>query len=163
MFKKLNLLIKIIRNVHDQFFCVYSNMNRIEKLIKQYYYWFNIRKIIKRYIRNYYNYQRIKSFHDELIELFRSLFILVQRWIDISMNFIMKLFDSKKYNVICTIINRLFKKRYYVFYIVDKKNIVVEICVRNFISLRFSNSRVIFILNIKSRQLICKHDLKIHL
>ena len=46
------------------------------------------------------------------------------------MNFIMKLFDSKKHNVICTIINRLFKKRYYVFYIIDEKNIVVEIYVR---------------------------------
>ena len=46
------------------------------------------------------------------------------------MNFIMKLFDSKKHNIICTIINRLFKKRYYVFYIIDEKNIVVEICVR---------------------------------
>ena len=56
MLEKLNLLMKIIRNVHDQLFCVHSNINRIEKLIKQYYYWFNIRKIIKRYIRNCYNY-----------------------------------------------------------------------------------------------------------
>ena len=46
------------------------------------------------------------------------------------MNFIIKLFDLKKYNIICTIINRLFKKRYYVFCIIDKKNIVVEIYVR---------------------------------
>ena len=38
MLEKLNLLMKIIRDVHDQFFCVHSNMNRIEKLIKQYYY-----------------------------------------------------------------------------------------------------------------------------
>ena len=42
----------------------------------------------------------------------------------------MKLFDSKKHNIICTIINRLFKKRHYVFCIVDKKNIVIEIYVR---------------------------------
>ena len=46
------------------------------------------------------------------------------------MNFIIKLFDSKKHNVICIIINRLFKKRHYVFCIVDKKNIVFEIYVR---------------------------------
>ena len=32
--RKLNLLIKIIQNVHDQFFYVHSNINRIEKLIK---------------------------------------------------------------------------------------------------------------------------------
>ena len=41
----------------------------------------------------------------------------------------MRLLNSKKYNIICIIINRLFKKRYYVFYIVEK-NIVIEICVR---------------------------------
>ena len=121
---------KIIRDVHDQFFCVHSNMNRIEKLIKRYYYWFNIRKIIKRYIRNCHNCQRVKSFHDELIKLFRLLFIFAQQWINILMNFIIKLFNSKKHNVICTIINRLFKKRYYVFCTIDKKNIVVEIYVR---------------------------------
>ena len=46
------------------------------------------------------------------------------------MNFMIKLFNSKKYNIICTIINRLFKKRDYVFCIVDEKNIVIEICVR---------------------------------
>ena len=46
------------------------------------------------------------------------------------MNFIIKLFDLKKYNIICTIINRLFKKRHYVFCIVDEKNIVIEIYVR---------------------------------
>ena len=130
VFEKINLLMKIIKNVHDQFFCVHSSMNRIEKLIKQYYYWFNIRKVIKRYIRNCHNYQWIKSSHDEQNELFRSLFIFVQRWIDISMNFIINLFKSKKHNVICIIINRFFKKRHYVFYIVDKKNIVVDVCVR---------------------------------
>ena len=46
------------------------------------------------------------------------------------MNFIIKLFDVKKHNVICIIINRFFKKRYYFFCIIDEKNIVVEICVR---------------------------------
>ena len=69
-------------------------------------------------------------FYDEFNELFRLLFIFVQRWVIISINFIIRLFNSKKHNVICTIINRLFKKRYYVFCIVDKKNIVIEICVR---------------------------------
>ena len=49
---RLNLMMKIIRNAHDQFFCAHSNMNRIEKLIKRYYYWLNMRLSIKRYIRN---------------------------------------------------------------------------------------------------------------
>ena len=35
---ELNFMIEIIRDVHDQYFCVYSNMIRIEKFIKRYYY-----------------------------------------------------------------------------------------------------------------------------
>ena len=89
-----------------------------------------MRKVIKQYIRNYYNCQRVKLFHDEQNELFWFLFILVQRWVNISMNFIMRLFDSEKHNVICIIINRLNKKRHYVLCIVNKENIVVKIYVR---------------------------------
>ena len=62
----------------------------------------------------------------------------------------MRLFDSKKHNIICTIINRLFKKRYYVFYIINKKNYRIRNLRTYFISLYFSNSRIIFIHNIKS-------------
>ena len=36
MSNRLNLMIEIIRDVHDQFFCAHSNMNRIEKFIKRY-------------------------------------------------------------------------------------------------------------------------------
>ena len=46
------------------------------------------------------------------------------------MKFKIRLLNSKKYNIICMIINRLFKEYYYVFCIVDKKNIVIEIYVR---------------------------------
>ena len=58
---KLDFMMKIIRNVHDQFFCAHSNMNKIEKFIKRYYYWFNMKLSIKRYIRNCHKCQRFKT------------------------------------------------------------------------------------------------------
>ena len=105
-------------------------MNRTEKLIKRYYYWFNMRLFIKRYIRNCHKCQRSKFSHDNRHELLISLSISSQRWIDISMNFIIELFDSRNNNVICTIIDRLIKKRQYVFCVIDDDDLTIEICVK---------------------------------
>ena len=76
---QLDFMIEIIRDVHDQFFCAHSNMNRIEKLIKRYYYWFNMKLFIKRYICNCYKCQRSKVSHDDRHELLTSLSIFNQR------------------------------------------------------------------------------------
>ena len=127
---QLDFIIEIIRDAHDQFFCAHSNMNRIEKFIKRYYYWFNMRLFIKRYIRNCHKCQRFKVSHDDRHELLTSLSIFSQRWIDISINFIIELFDFKNNNVICTIIDRLIKKRHYVFCVVDDDDLTIEICVK---------------------------------
>ena len=127
---RLNFMIKIIRDVHDQFFCVHSNMNRIEKFIKRYYYWFNMKLFVKRYIRNCHKCQRSKISHDDRHELLTSLSIFNQRWIDISMNFIIELFDFKNNNVICIIIDCLIKKRHYVFCVIDDDNLIIKICVK---------------------------------
>ena len=123
-------MIEIIRDAHDQFFCAHSNMNRIEKLIKRYYYWFNMKLSIKRYIRNCHKCQRSKISHDDRHELLISLSISSQRWIDISINFIIELFDFRNNNVICIIIDRLTKKRHYVFCVIDDDDLTIEICVK---------------------------------
>ena len=127
---QLNFIIEIIRDVHDQFSCVHSSMNRIEKLIKRYYYWFSMRLFIKRYIRNCHKCQRSKVSHDDRHELLISLSIFNQRWIDISMNFIIELFNFKDNNVICIIIDRLIKKRHYVFCVIDDDDLTIEVCVK---------------------------------
>ena len=109
--KIMNLLLKIVRDAHDQLFNAHSNINRIEKLIKRYYYWLNMRQIIKRYIRNCHNCHRVKVTHDECNDRLKSLLIFNQRWVNIFMNFIVNLLDSKSHNAICIIIDRLIKKR----------------------------------------------------
>ncbi len=42
------------------------------------------------------------------------------------MNFIIDLFNSYDYNAILTVICRLLKKRHYISYIIDDKDITVE-------------------------------------
>ncbi len=70
--------------------------------------------MIKRYIQNCHVCQQSKTFKDSINELHHSLSISQKCWKDIAMNFITELFLSKDYNVICTIICHLIKKRHYV-------------------------------------------------
>ena len=123
-------MIEIIRDAHDQSFCAHSGMNRIEKLIKRYYYWFSMRLSIKRYIRNCHKCQRFKVSHDDRHELLTSLSIPSQRWVNISIDFIIGLPEFRGNNAICTIIDRLIKKRHYVLCVIDDDDLTVEICVK---------------------------------
>ena len=106
-------LLEIIRDAHDQPSCGHPGMNRTEELIKRYYYWPNMRLAIKRYIRNCHNCQRSKSSHTGRNGLLRPLPIPSQRWVDISIDFVVGLPDSDGSNAICTIIDRLSKERHY--------------------------------------------------
>ena len=56
----------------------------------------------------------------------QSLSISEQRWQDITMNFIIDLFDSSEYNAILTIICRLSKERHYISCIIDDEDITVK-------------------------------------
>ena len=121
---------KIIWNVYEQFFYVHSNINRIEKFIKRYYNWFNMKLFIKRYIRNYYECQRFKIIYNDRYNLLISFLIFNQRRINISINFMIELFNSRNNNVIYIIIDRLIKKRHYVFCVIDDDDLTIEICVK---------------------------------
>lgn len=107
------LLLEIVRDAHDPPSCGHSGMNRTEELIKRYYYWPNMRLVIKRYIRNCHSCQRAKPSHDDRNGLLRSLPIPSQRWVDTSMDFITGLPESEGNNAICTIVDRLCKERHY--------------------------------------------------
>ena len=86
--------------------------------------------MIKRYIKNYHSYQRTKTFYNNRNNLLKPLFIFIQRWVDLSMNFVIDFFELNNNNIICTIVNCLLKERYYAFYKATKKNIAVKACVK---------------------------------
>ena len=107
--------VKFLQKVHDQSTSDHLNKNRIIEFIKRFYYWFRLKDIIEKYIRNCDFCQKSKAPRDKINDLLISLPVLKQRWRDIVMNFIVDLLSTKKYNVICIIIDRLIKKRHYVF------------------------------------------------
>jgi len=120
------LQMNLIREMHNQSSVDHSDLLRTVKVIKRNYYWSFMRKTIDQYIWNCYIYQRSKTFKDKSNDLLQSLLISKQRWQDITMNFIINLFDSYDYNVILTVICRLSKKRHYISCIIDDENITVE-------------------------------------
>ena len=141
---RLDFMVEIIRDAHDQPFCAHSGMNRIEEFIKRYYYWPSMRLSIKRYIRNCHKCQRSKVSHDGRHGLLTSLSIPSQRWVDISIDFIIGLPDSRGNNVICTIIDRLTKERHYAFCVVDDDGLAVEVCVKILLHYVFRTHGLLF-------------------
>ncbi len=120
------LQMNLICKIHDQSLINHSDILRTVKVIKRNYYWSFMQKTINQSIWNCYICQRSKTFKDKLNDLLQSLLISEQQWQDISMNFIINLFDSSKYNAILMIICRLSKERHYIFCIIDDEDITIK-------------------------------------
>ncbi len=117
---------KLIQEVHDQSFIDHLEILRTMKIIRRYYYWSSMRKIIDQYIQNCYICQRSKTSWNKFNELLHSLFILEQQWKNIVMNFIIDLSFSKGKNIILTVICKLTKKRHYISCFTDNERITAE-------------------------------------
>ena len=138
------LLVDFLREIHEFSTSNHSKFNRMKNLYDRNYYWFNMRKIVRRYVRNCHDCQRIKVFRNRKNDLLILLIISLQRWIDISIDFIIELFDVHDHNVICTIIDKLSKKRHYVFCTIDDENINVEITIKILINYVFRTFELFF-------------------
>ncbi len=117
---------KLLKKIHDQSFIFHSDNQRTINLVQHFYYWSDHWTMIKHYIWNCHVYQQSKAFRNSINELLHSLSISQKRWKDIIMNFIIELFLSEDYNVICIIICWLIKKHHYVFCHWKDKDISVE-------------------------------------
>ena len=118
--------IKLLQKIHDQSTNDHFDKNRIIEFIKRFYYWFRLKDIVVKYIRNCDFCQKNKTSRDKINDFLIFLLILKQRWRNIIMNFIIDFFSAKRYNVICIIINCLIKKRHYVFYWNDEQDFNAE-------------------------------------
>ena len=137
MFVDVLLFVNFLKEIHEFSISNHSKFNRMKNSLRQNYYWFNMRKIVRRYVRNCHDCQRIKIFKNCKNDLFIILIIFLQRWIDMSINFIIELFDVHHHNVICTIIVKFNKKRHYVLCTIDDENINVEITIKILINYVF--------------------------
>jgi len=96
------------------------------KIIRRYYYWSSMQKIINQYIQNCYICQQSKTSQDKFNELLHSLLIFKQWWKNIVMNFVINLSSSKDKNIILTVICRLTKKQHYISCFTDDEKITAE-------------------------------------
>ena len=133
IFVDVFLFVNLFKKIYKFLTSNYFDFNRMKNLLRRDYYWSNIRKIVRQYVRNCYKYQRIKIFKNRKNDLFIFFIIFLQRWIDISIDFITKLFKVHDYNVICTIIDRFNKKCHYVFCTTKNENTNIEIITKIFI------------------------------
>jgi hypothetical protein len=108
------LKLDIIREVHDQFASKHSDMRRTHKYLSKWYYWSQVKKLIERYVRNCHICKRFKATRDKYSELLNSLFISDCSWMNIIMNFVIELSESKEFNAILMMINRLTKMHHYI-------------------------------------------------
>ncbi len=92
-----DLLLQLIRNVHDQPSSEHPGIRRPIDMLR----------------RDYYI-QRSKAPRDKYNGRVVPAAILTQRWTDISMEFITGLPDSEGHNAICTVVDRLTRERHYI-------------------------------------------------
>ena len=121
-----DLYIAVIQEVHDQPAYDYLGVARIYELVKREYYQRGMKSTIKRYIRNYYIYQRIKAPRHRENRLLQLLLIPQKRQQDISIDFITSLPLLDIYNAIYIFVDRLTKERHYIPYTSDEYGTSIE-------------------------------------
>ncbi len=104
----------VIWKIHDQSAMRHSKIKRTHELVKRLYYWSEMRKIIDKYVRNCYVCKRFKKSRDRYSDLLNFLSISNKLWTGITINFVIDLFQSKEFNVILMIMNRMTKIQHYI-------------------------------------------------
>ena len=125
----VDLILKFIQESHDFSICNHFDVTRTNELLKCYYYWSNMIKIVKQYIRNCRICCRFKVPRNVYNDLLIFVVVINERWQDIIMNFIINFLESNEYNVICIVIDKFFRKRHYIFCKVTDKETSTKIIV----------------------------------
>jgi hypothetical protein len=112
--------LSLMQKMHDQFAFDHSKMNKTIKLLKRNHRWFEMIRDVKQYIRNCHTCKRFKAARDKYQRLLNSLSMLERSWIDITFDFVTSLFESREYNVILMMIDRLSKMHHYISCITDE-------------------------------------------
>jgi hypothetical protein len=100
--------------MHDQFASDHSNVNKIIRLLRRNYRWSEMIRDVKQFIKNCHICRRSKAVRNKYNELLNFLSISNRSWIDIILNFVIELFESRNYNAVFMIINRLSKMHHYI-------------------------------------------------
>jgi hypothetical protein len=116
----------LMQEMHDQFASGHSEINRTIKLLRRSHRWSEMSRNVKQYIRNCHTCRRVKAARDKYHELLNSLSIFDKSWTNITLDFVTKLFDSREYNAVLMIIDRLSKMHHYISCTIDENGITIE-------------------------------------
>jgi hypothetical protein len=103
-----------MQEMHEQFASDHSDVNKIIRLLRRHYRWSEMIRDVKQFIRNCHTCKRSKAVRDKYNELLNLLSILNRSWIDIILDFVIELSESRDYNAVLMIINRLSKMHHYI-------------------------------------------------
>jgi hypothetical protein len=118
--------LSLMQKMHDQFASDHSKMNKTIKLLRRNHRWSEMIRDVKQYIRNCHISRRFKTARDKYNELLNSLSMFDRSWTNITLDFVTKLFDSRDYNAILMIVNKLSKMHHYIFCTIDENEITIE-------------------------------------
>jgi hypothetical protein len=109
------LKLNIITKIHDQSTSEHSDMRRTCKHLNKWYYWSQIKQLIKRYVWDCHICKRFKVTRNKYSDLLNFLSISNWSWTNINMNFVIELSKIKnEFSAILMIINRFIKMHHYV-------------------------------------------------
>jgi hypothetical protein len=125
--------LRLLQKMHDQFASRHLEVNKILKLFKRNHQWSKMIKNVKQFIKNCHICKKTKAARDKYQELLNSLSIFDRLWTNIILDFVIELLDSRNYNVILMIIDRLSKMHYYISCITNENETTVEETIKLFI------------------------------
>jgi hypothetical protein len=115
-----------MQEMHDQLAFDHSKMNRTIKLLKNNHRWSRMIRDVKQYVRNCHTCKRVKAARDKYHELLNSLSMSDRSWTNITLNFVTELFDSRYYNAILMIVNKLSKMHHYISCTTNENETTIE-------------------------------------
>jgi hypothetical protein len=118
--------LSLMQKMHHQFAFDHSKINKTIKLLKRNHRWSKMIRDVKQYVRNCHIYEKFKTARNNYHELLNSLLIFDQSWTNIILDFVTKLFNSKEYNAIFMIVNRLSKIHHYIACTIDENETTIE-------------------------------------
>jgi hypothetical protein len=119
--------------MHDQLASSHSEINRTIKLLRRNHRWSKMIRDVKQYVRNCHTCKRIKTARNKYHELLNSLSMSNRSWTDIILDFVTELFDSKDYNAILMIVDKLSKMHHYILCTTDENETTIEETIKLFI------------------------------
>jgi hypothetical protein len=143
--------LSLMQEMHDQFAVDHSRVNKTIKLIRRNHHWSEMIRDVKQYVRNCHICKRVKATSDKYHELLNSLSVFDRSWTDITLDFVTDLFDSRDYNAVLMMIDRLSKMHHYIFCKIDENEITIEKTIKLFIQ-HVWKLRELFITMISDRE-----------